>query len=53
MQARHWQEAGLGALRVAVNLSPNQFHDSSLVEYIKDALDQAKLEPHLLEVEIT
>jgi diguanylate cyclase (GGDEF)-like protein len=52
-QARAWQVAGLPPLRVAVNLSPSQFRQCNIVDMIRDALDQAGLEPRFLEVELT
>jgi diguanylate cyclase (GGDEF)-like protein len=52
-QARAWQVAGLPPLRVAVNLSPSQFRQGDIVAMIRDALDQAGLEPRFLEVELT
>jgi diguanylate cyclase (GGDEF)-like protein len=52
-QARAWQVAGLPPLRVAVNLSPSQFRQGNIVAMIRDALEQAGLEPRFLEVELT
>jgi diguanylate cyclase (GGDEF)-like protein len=52
-QARAWQVAGLPPLRVAVNLSASQFRQNDIVETIRDALDQAGLQGHFLEVELT
>ncbi|MGH8262236.1 MAG: EAL domain-containing protein, partial [Steroidobacteraceae bacterium] len=52
-QARAWQEQGLPPLRVAVNLSPTQFRQGDIETIIRDALDQAGLEPRFLEVELT
>ncbi len=52
-QAREWQLAGLPPLRVAVNLSPSQFRQGNIVSMIRDALDEAGLEPRFLEVELT
>jgi diguanylate cyclase (GGDEF)-like protein len=52
-QARAWQRAGLPPLRVAVNLSPSQFRQGNIVSMIRDALDEAGLEPRFLEVELT
>lgn len=52
-QARAWQLAGLPPLRIAVNLSPSQFRHGNIVELIRDALDEAGLEPRFLEVELT
>jgi len=52
-QARAWQLAGLPPLRVAVNLSPSQFRQGNIVAMIREALDDARLEPRFLEVELT
>jgi diguanylate cyclase len=52
-QARAWQVSGLPPLRVAVNLSPSQFRQGNIVAMIRDALDEAGLEPRFLEVELT
>jgi diguanylate cyclase len=52
-QARAWQDDGVPALRVSVNLSASQFRDSGLVESIRRALDDARLQPRYLEVELT
>jgi diguanylate cyclase len=52
-QARAWQDDGVPALRVSVNLSASQFRDSGLVESIRRALDDARLAPRYLEVELT
>jgi diguanylate cyclase len=52
-QARAWQQAGVAALRVSVNLSASQFRQERLVDSIRRALDDAGLEPRFLEVELT
>ncbi|MBB5214204.1 EAL domain-containing protein [Parapusillimonas granuli] len=52
-QAVAWREQGLGKLRVAVNLSPRQFHYANLVAQVQGILAQAGLEPDHLEIEIT
>jgi diguanylate cyclase (GGDEF)-like protein/PAS domain S-box-containing protein len=51
-QGACWQQAGLD-LRVAVNLSARQFSQSSLPGQIRAILDETRLAPHLLELEIT
>jgi len=48
-----WQRAGLGPLRVAVNLSPFQFYREDLTQTVKDALAESGLAPQLLELELT
>jgi diguanylate cyclase (GGDEF)-like protein len=52
-QARAWADAGVPRLRVSVNLAASQFRDSGLVDTIRSALDEADLEAHYLEVELT
>ena len=52
-QARAWQDQGLPPMRVAVNLSPSQFRQGNIVAIIRQALKDARLEPHFLEVELT
>ncbi len=52
-QARAWQNAGVPRLRVSVNLSASQFHDSGLAELIRSALNDAGLDARYLEVELT
>jgi len=52
-QARAWQDEGVPQLRVSVNLSASQFRDSGLVDSIRRALDDARLEARFLEVELT
>ncbi|RAI45287.1 putative bifunctional diguanylate cyclase/phosphodiesterase [Rhodoplanes roseus] len=52
-QAVAWQRQGLAPLRVAVNLSPRQFADETLLADIEAALAGSGLPPDLLELEIT
>jgi diguanylate cyclase (GGDEF)-like protein len=52
-QTRAWQLDGVPTLRVSVNLSASQFRDSGLVNSIRSALDDADLQAHYLEVELT
>ncbi|RJG04610.1 EAL domain-containing protein [Noviherbaspirillum sedimenti] len=53
MQAKSWQDAGLGELRVAVNLSARQFTQKDLVKSIANVLRECGLAPHCLELELT
>jgi diguanylate cyclase (GGDEF)-like protein len=46
---RHWPDH----LRLAVNLSPIQFNDPSLVDLVAAALARSKVDPARLELEIT
>ncbi len=52
-QARAWMDAGLGQLRVAVNLSARQFAQRDLVQSVAQVLADTGLPPHLLELELT
>jgi diguanylate cyclase (GGDEF)-like protein len=48
-----WQEAGLPAVRVAVNLSMLEFQQRDLIETVTEVLAETGLEPRYLELELT
>jgi diguanylate cyclase len=52
-QIRAWQDAGLPALPVAVNISAVEFQDQSFFENVHSVLKETSLEPHRLELELT
>jgi diguanylate cyclase (GGDEF)-like protein len=52
-QARDWEEKGLGAIRMAVNLSPLQFAQDNLLEAVLGILQRTGLAPSRLELEVT
>jgi diguanylate cyclase (GGDEF)-like protein/PAS domain S-box-containing protein len=52
-QNKAWQDAGLGRLRVAVNLSARQFSATDLVPGIEQVLLDTGLDPSCLELELT
>jgi diguanylate cyclase (GGDEF)-like protein/PAS domain S-box-containing protein len=52
-QLTQWHRAGLPDLRIAVNVSARQFREDNLVQMVGQAISEAGLEPHHLEVEIT
>ena len=52
-QARSWQDAGLPPLRVSVNLSSRQFRSETLLESVSEALRASRLQPQMLELELT
>ncbi|MEA4825639.1 MAG: EAL domain-containing protein [Clostridium sp.] len=52
-QNKLWQEAGYEPIRVSVNLSALQFTQQDLVDRVKSILDETKLDPQWLELEIT
>jgi len=53
LQNRDWQRAGLGPLRVAVNLSARQFSEAGLVQTVREVLEDTGLAPDSLEIELT
>jgi len=52
-QTQAWQRAGLGRLRVAVNLSARQFAQKNLAGSIMNILDETGLAAEDLEIELT
>jgi diguanylate cyclase (GGDEF)-like protein len=52
-QARAWQDAGLSFGTMAVNVSAVQFMDESFFERLMRMLDETRLDPKLLELELT
>jgi diguanylate cyclase (GGDEF)-like protein/PAS domain S-box-containing protein len=52
-QNKAWQCAGLGHLRMAVNLSARQFADPDLMGVVADVLEKTGLDPLCLEIELT
>lgn len=52
-QAVSWSEQGLPPMRIAVNLSAQQFYRGNIVQVVSQALGQSGLAPHLLELELT
>jgi len=51
-QARHWLDQGL-VMPIAVNVSPAQFERPNLVEEVMAALARHRVDPSLLEIEIS
>ena len=52
-QNKAWQDAGMPAICVSVNLSPVQLRDRRLVDSIRDVLAETGLEGRWLELELT
>jgi diguanylate cyclase (GGDEF)-like protein/PAS domain S-box-containing protein len=52
-QARKWQDEGLPALSVAVNVSALQFRQENFGEVIRKVLHETRLAPQHLELELT
>ncbi|MET0535252.1 MAG: EAL domain-containing protein [Steroidobacter sp.] len=52
-QAREWQVNGTAPVRVAINMSAQQFKQKNLAQIVQSALESANLEPTYLEIELT
>ena len=52
-QAKRWRDAGLGSLKMSVNVSAVQFRQSDLAQVVQCALVQTGLPPECLDLEIT
>ena len=52
-QCRTWEAAGLGSIRIAVNLSGHQLRQPGLVDNVRQVLRETGLPPERLELELT
>ncbi|MCJ7765576.1 MAG: EAL domain-containing protein, partial [Thiovulaceae bacterium] len=52
-QMKAWMESGLPSMVIAVNLSAVQFHQPELTKLVINILDEEKLPPEHLELELT
>jgi diguanylate cyclase (GGDEF)-like protein/PAS domain S-box-containing protein len=52
-QARAWQDAGLRPIPVAVNISAIEFRSKDFLEDVRGILQETRLEPRYLELELT
>ena len=52
-QAQAWQELGLPAIQMSINLSAQQIVEHRLLETITDSIDSSRLDPRYLELELT
>ncbi len=52
-QAAAWQQSGMPALRMGINVSARQFHSASLESVVAQVLAEHGLAPEQLELEIT
>jgi diguanylate cyclase (GGDEF)-like protein/PAS domain S-box-containing protein len=53
MQLVHWDANGLPGLYVSVNVSPRQFKNPQFIGEVRRALEQSKIEPSRLVLELT
>jgi diguanylate cyclase (GGDEF)-like protein/PAS domain S-box-containing protein len=52
-QAREWQRAGLSGISMAVNVSAVEFQDEAFLDGLLHILDESRLDPLSLELELT
>jgi diguanylate cyclase (GGDEF)-like protein len=52
-QNKRWQDQGIPPIRIAVNISGQQFKLSNLVEDVSNILKETQLKPEYLELELT
>lgn len=50
---KSWQEKGFKKISVAVNISPKQFRHQDIAQLVANVLEETKLAPEYLEIEIT
>lgn len=53
LKLKEWEKAGFHSLRIAVNLSAQQFLQKNMVEKIKAVINETSINPEYLELEIT
>lgn len=53
LQQLEWQQLGVGALRMAVNVSLSQFRHQGFVSMVKRALTELGVSPNMIELEVT
>jgi diguanylate cyclase (GGDEF)-like protein len=52
-QLREWHATDLKSMRMSVNVSAQQFEDPMLMDKVRSALDETKISPEFLELELT
>jgi len=52
-QLKKWQSSGMPSVRVSVNISAQQLLFGNILEQVKQAIREADIDPHCLELEFT
>lgn len=52
-QIKHWVDKGNTDFKIAINISPKQFQQHSLLKIIQEAIEKHEINPICLEIEIT
>jgi len=53
MKVKNWQDAGLPAVRLSVNVSGRQFVQSNFIETVSEILAETGVDPSFIELEMT
>lgn len=53
IQSKIWENNRFGNIPIAINISSDQFRKNELIRFIKDTISETKVNPKLLEIEIT
>ena len=52
-QAERWRQAGHSGCRIAINLSPRQLQDESLIPGLEEVISETGINPRCVELELT
>lgn len=52
-QAKIWQQQNFPTIKMSVNISPFHFQEKGFTKFIRNCIEQAKLDPAFLDLEIT
>jgi diguanylate cyclase (GGDEF)-like protein len=52
-QWRAWLDAGIGPVRIALNISPRQFHDTGFIRQVDDVFEGVGVDPAFFQFEFT
>lgn len=52
-QIKQWRSIGINNISIAINLSPKQLKDEKLFNFLREAVNEYKIQPGELELEIT
>ena len=53
LQNKQWQKAGIPPITISVNVSARQFKEQTLIDGVRHALEESRLAPRYLELELT
>lgn len=53
LQSVEWRDNGFKPIITTINLSAYQFMDANLIDFLKDVIHSTKIDPEMIEIEIT